>query len=275
MSENKIFAKNFYLRLGIILLIIIFLLFAIDGKLNDWAVVRDFLKEFIIVIGAAILVSLYFERRLRKEISEEFNSILEAKEEFAKAGIVKYYSNFLDVDFRSYLDRDLNAVDFYLTYGRRLFGNIEDKLKKLCTNKNTNINIYILSKENPFLEPLGQLWGRTNIDYKTDKLKEHIDATINLLTLLFNDLKSAGSLKATVKVYGLKRHPVFHSFYRFDDEIIFVPSKIIEEKDFVPPAFLTKKTIHSEGIYNKCMYELNDIARDASSIEMLYDSTHE
>ena len=271
--NNNLFTKLFYLRLTLVVFVILFCLFAIDGKLTDWSVVKDFLKELVIVIGAAYLVSMYFERRLRKEISEEFNNILEAKEEFGKAGIVKYYSNFLNVDFRSYLDRDLKQVDFYLSYGRRLFGNIEDKLEKLCKNDAVKLNIFIYSKGNPFIEALGQLWGRTNKDYDADGIRNHIESTTTLLTLLFKKLKGQGTLNATVKVYGLKRHPVFYSFYRFDDEIIFVPSKLIEEKNFVPPAFLTKKTTNSDGIYNKCTYELADIQKDLESLELIYDST--
>src|SRR6202012_1002981 len=141
------------------------------------------------------------------------------------------------------------------SYGRRLFGNIEDKLEKLCKNKDVRLNIFIYSRENPFIDALGLLWGKTNKEYDADGIRKNIESTTTLLTLLFKKLNDQGTLKATVKVYGLKRHPVFYSFYRFDDEIIFVPSKIIEEKNFVPAAFLTKKTTNSDGIYNKCTYE--------------------
>jgi hypothetical protein len=246
---------------------LIFFLLALDGKLDDWKLWKEVLKEFILVIGAAFLVSMYFENRLRGEISHEFNTILETKDEFARAGIVKYYASFDDVNLPSFFSRKPGKIDIYLTYGLSLFNGILPQLKEAAKRRDLEINIYMFSTANPFLDGLGQLWGKTNPDYSTERLKEKIDESKRLLDTLFTQLKTAGELKANITITQLKRHLVFYSFYRFDDEIVYVPSKLVEDKSYRPISFLVRRTGGLEGIYNKCLHELAIIKADKESNE--------
>lgn len=272
---NEIFSKSLIKTLIIILLVGLILLLALEGAFESYEIFKKFLEEFIIVIIAALVVSAFFEFRLRKEISEEFNRFLELNEEFGKAGIVKYYSNFKDIDFRPYFNREVNSVDIYVTYGATFFKSIEDKLESMAYKTDVNLNIYLMSKENPFISGLGNLWGRSDSSYNEDGIKSNIDKTCDLLKGLFSRLKGEGKLKARIQICLLKRHPVFYSFYRFDDEMIYTPSKVIEPKTFVPIAFIVRKTSNSEGIYNKCMFELNNIKNDSGALEIIFNSEDE
>lgn len=262
--------KNFWSLLIIIFCCLIFLLLALDGKLNDSHLWTDVLKEFLLVISAAVIVSMYFENRLRGEISHEFETILKTKDEFARGGIAKYYASFDDVNIQSFFVKKPSKIDIYVTYGHSLFDKISPQLKEAAQRKDLELNIYMFSIENPFIDGLGQLWGKANQDYNSEGIKLKIDSTLRMLDNLFGDLKSAGNLNATVSITQLKRHFVFYSFYRFDDEIIYVPSKLVEDKSYRPISFLVKRTSGLEGIFNKCLHELNIIKNDKDSNDIRY-----
>ncbi len=269
---NKLLKKNVFLTILIVFLICALLLLGIEGGLNDWRVLKEFVKEIIIVVGAAIIVSLYFEFKLRNEISSEFNKILEMKEEFGKAGLVKYFSSFKEIDIRSYFREDIKVIDIYVTYGNTFFKDIEDRLELICKNNGSQVTIYLMSKNNPFINGLGNLWGRNNSDYNEEGIKAQIDSTITLLKELFDRLQKNNTLKAKIKLVALKYHPVFYSFHRFDDEIIFVPTKIIENRSFKPMSFLCRKTLHADGIFNKCIAELESIKSEQDSLEIIFEN---
>lgn len=268
---NEFWKRSHLKNLLVVILISVIALMLIDGAWRNLEFVRDLIKEFVIVLIAAFLVSAYFEFYLRKEISEEFNKILEMKEEFGRAGIIKYYSSYRDVDLRSYFQPSVKSIDIYVTYGNTFFKGIEDKLEQFCRRPDAHLSIFLLSKDNPFIIGLGNLWGRHNADYDVEGIKRNIDSTINLLIKLVERLAEQGNLNAKIKISLLKRHPVFYSFQRFDDEIIYVPSKIIEPKSFVPLSFLCRKTTHSEGIYNKCMEEIKNIIQDQNCLEIIFE----
>src|SRR4051794_41048461 len=122
---NKFWKNNHLKNLAIIILGSILLLTIIDGAWN-LELFKSLLKEFIIVMLAAFVVSSYFEFYLRGEISDEFNKIIEMKEEFGKAGIVKYFPSYRDVDVRNYLKQDVKIVEIYVSYGNTFFKHLED-----------------------------------------------------------------------------------------------------------------------------------------------------
>jgi hypothetical protein len=244
----------------------------IDGNCDNWESIKILLKEILIVVVAAFLVSAYFEFYLRKQISDDFNKILEAKEEFGKAGIIKYYPNFKDItDLRAYFKENKRCIEIYLTYGQTVFGILQDSISEYCKNEKAELNIFMLSPENKFIPGLGELWGKSNSNYDENGIKEKIRSSLTTLQSTFNELENKNQLKAKIKVVLLKRHPVFYSFYRFDDEMIYVPSKIVETKTFIPLAFKVKKTEHSEGIFNKCMEELGLIKKETESLEIYFE----
>ena len=242
----------------------------IEGGLHEWLVIKELIKEIIIVASAAIIVSLYFEYRLRNQISEEFNKILEIKEEFGKAGIIKYYHNFKDINLRSLFTSETTSIDIYVNFAHTVFNQIQDSISDYVKKNKVELNIFILSPENKFISGLGTLWGKNNSDYNEDGIKSKIDQSLQTLKTTFEDLKNKSLLKAEIKVYLLKINPVFYSFYRFNDEMIYVPSKIVELKTFIPLCFLVKRTIHSEGIFNKCMEELRIIRDEPDGLVEFY-----
>jgi hypothetical protein len=65
-------------------------------------------------------------------------------------------------------------------------------------------------------------------------------------------------LKGKIEIYKLKYHPVFFSFYRFDNEIVFVPSKHVVEKNHPVLSFVCSKT-SSGGLFNWCNNQIKEI----------------
>lgn len=267
---NRFFERSHLKNLLLIFLIGIIALLALDGVFNDRENLITLIKEIVIVATAAFLVSAYFEYYLRKEISNEFIKIIEMKEEFGKSGIEKYISNFKDIELRAYFKNDIKKVDIYLNFGSTVFNLISDSISNYCKKKDVELNIYMLSPENKFIIGLGELWGKTNPIYSEQGIKTKINNTISMLSTTFEELKAKNELNAKIRIYLLKRNPVFYSFYRFDDEMIYVPLKHVENKDLIPLSLIVKKTINTDGIYNKSMQELEMIKNDTSLLDIAY-----
>ena len=271
---NETFKKNLRLTIIVVFLFCTLLLITIEDAWHNIQVLKDFLKEVIIVVGAAIIVSLYFEYNLRKEISDEFNKILEAKEEFGKAGILKYYSNFRDINIRSFFKRpDVNSIDIYVTFAHTVLNQVQDNIGAYVKKDKTELNIYLFSPKNKFISGLGNLWGSSNDEYNEEGIKTKIQQSLSILDNTFRELETQNLIKAKINIYLLLRNPVFYSFYRFNDEMIYVPSKIVESKSFASPSFIVKKTTDSEGIFNKCMAELKLIKEDRDALELYFTNT--
>lgn len=229
-----------------------------------------FFEEFIIVFVAAFAVSAYFEFYLRRGISEENLKIFEMKEELGKAGVIKYIPNFKDLVLRDLFREDVKHIDIYVHFADTVFNQVSDEIYKFCQKENCELNIYMLSPENKFILGLGELWGSEEAKYNEDGIKAKINSAQQTLTSVFNQLNKEGKFKAKVTVSLLNKNPVFYSFYRFDDNMVYVPSKIVAPRTIVPPAFLIRKTFNDLGLFNKCLAELSIIKSDANSLTVFF-----
>lgn len=236
---------------------------------------QHIIKEFIIVFIAAFAVSAYFEFFLRKGIYAENMKMFELREELGRAGILKYFANFKDLDLRSYFHGNVKFVDIYVNFGDTVFNQINDELYKFCTKDENRLNIYMLSPRNRFISGLGALWGNKDEKYNEDGIKAKIKSAQQTIISVFEQLKKENKLKAVVNVYSLVRNPVFYSFYRFDDTIIYVPSKIVDLRTMVPPAFQLFNTHNPNDLFNKCRRELEIIHSDLDgNLEVTYSSSN-
>ena len=270
--ERKNYFNKFWRVIHIRNLVLSILIGILLIYINDkyWPC-SELFREFVIVFIAGFTVSAYFEFFLRKGISEDNIKLYEMKEELGKSGIVKYYPNFKDIVLREFFRKDVKFIDIYVHFGDTMFGQISDSLYNFCKIEGNQLNIFILSPDNKFIIGLGELWGSSDKKYDEAGIRNKILSAKQTVVNIFDQLIREGNLKAKVTFCFLKKHPVFYSFYRFDDTIIYVPSKIVEQRTIIPPAFLLKNTFSENDLFNKCMNENEIIKSDSkNNLDVVY-----
>ncbi|PJJ47894.1 hypothetical protein [Hymenobacter chitinivorans] len=263
MNAKFFTSKQFIILLLAFIVILGSELFKSKNPNSDAIPYINILSNVSIAILTGVLVGLYFEIFTREEVYNNMLQHFNISKEVINAGLTEYYPSFSDFNFRNYLVKS-NRVDMYLTYGQTLFNTYNDTLINIAKQKGKELNIYIYHHDNIFIDALEQHWANGGT---TSNTRQKILDTRNMLVLQFNDLKARKQLKAKVRLILMKRHPVFYSFYRFDDSILFCPSKISHVKAVKPFAFLFKKTNNDECVFNKCMTELESVTSDPNFFE--------
>lgn len=228
----------------------------------------NYFSNIITALMTGIAVGIFFELFVRKEQSKELLELVDLKENLRKAGITKYFNDFRNVDLKNYLETAKN-IDMYFSYGRTLISQLYPVLEKKFMDKEAKINIFFLTENNPFLTGLGNLWGKYSDRYNTENIKEKINEVRNGLLELIQNVKKKGKDKiASVNIYGLKYHHISYSFYRFDDTIIFNPTKLTEDKNFRPISLICNDT-NNDDLYRWCMSELDYIKKQQDALEII------
>lgn len=220
---------------------------------------------------ASIFTGIYYEFAIRKEFKDEIIQLLKLNNEISKSGIVNYYSNFSDIKLASLLERS-KEIEIYLTYGQTVLNGINSSIELFLTKKGNKFTIYISHEDNLFVDALGAHWGYKQTSYNSQGIKTKIGETKELLSDIIRRLITKKQLRATIQIFQLHRHPVFYSFYRFDNTMIFSPSKISESKTIKPMAFIVSKSNNENGIFERCMAELGDIKEDPSAYSLFYSN---
>jgi hypothetical protein len=225
-----------------------------EGVTIDW---ENLSMQFGLGLLIGLIPSLLIGLLSFKDQFDAQLKVLKINRNIINSGITDYFESWDESVIKDKLATAKN-VDFYFTYSTRLIQNVAHILRERLKEDGFSISLFIIDKENPFIESLGFLWGKENANYNADGLKTKIDNTISELKTMVNNLKKEGGLKGNIKLYTLKYHPTFISFYKFDEEIVFVPTKIVETKLDKPPFFVCEKK-SSGGIYNWCNSQLEVI----------------
>lgn len=254
MDKSKNLFKCRYLLL-ILASVIVYLL--LNHAFTIEPVLLTTINSVVFSVVASFLVGVYFQYKLKDEISQEHLRIIEHKNEFNKSGIIQYSGSFSEIleDLRLTIS-DSKEVTIYIAYGRTVLNNLKESINKLLNKRGTILNIYLLDKENPFISGYEKLWG-----YKEGKLVSLIDETKELLEDKIGELKKQDDLRGELNIYSNKKYPIHSSFYFCDDVIYFVPSKHYGSRDFVPPVIKAQRTIEKTALYNKVSKDLLEIKK--------------
>lgn len=249
---KKAFGLRFYLFIAIIfILLLIFYNFFSDQAWFLW------IFSIISSIIGALLVGVYYDFVQKDEISNEHLKIMEYLNEKNSSGIIKYYPTFEDSisDIRrAVIDNNNNELDIYLTYGYTILNNLRNDINYMLSRENTVVNIYLMGKKNPFMDAYSKFWYG---DGQRAKLEQKVDQSIQELKDNYDDLTKRKALIGKLNIYINDVSPVNYSFYRFEEELFFVPTKNIETKGFSPITILAQRTSVKDSLYNKVTTELN------------------
>ncbi|WBO83648.1 hypothetical protein [Hymenobacter yonginensis] len=262
--------KKYYIVIGSLILLLLISWFEYLKTVYKVGIQSTLINvgfNVLMAILTGLIIGIYFDISSRKEIFNDMLRNFNISKEVINAGIVKYYSNFSDFDLRNSV-ANCSDVIIYLTYGQTVFNNIRDSLTSVAGKKNATITLFMFHEDNPFIDGLGNHWGANDQSYAAARIKQRVVDSQQTLFTYFSDMKARKKLKAKVKIYIMKRHPVFYSFYRMDDYILFCPSKISVDKSVKPIAIYVKDTLDKGSIYKKCMEEIKSIIDDPTSYEL-------
>lgn len=249
-----------------LLIVTLILLFAVE---TNWfsefeGRYKSYFGDILLAIVTGTIVGIVLNYLVLEEQQEENKKLLNIGSNVIESGFSKFHPTYKVHEVEELLSSS-KQVDFYVTYADRTLGILEHAIKKKLREPDFNINIYLMHEDNPFLASLANLWGKDDSNYDLDGLKQKINRVVKDLARLKNSLSREKSYHNNLNVYKLKYHPVFFSFYRFDDKLIFVPAKLIEPKNINIPSFTFINTGKESDIYNWCMEQLTFINRMSES----------
>jgi hypothetical protein len=239
MDKNR---RLFKCRYQILVLVFILFFLVINYAL-------DFKESYLITINAILfsliasfLVGIYFQYVVKDEISTEHLKIMEFKDEYNKSGIIEYYSSFKNCEYE--LRKDIlktNSLTIYITYGATVLNNLSEQIYFMLSDKKKEVEIVLMSEDNPFLPGLAQQWG-----YEIEELKRRITDSKKLI----QDIKD-NSIYNNLTITENRLFPVNYSFYLLDTVLYFVPTKLCNPKSFTPLVIKANRTIDDRSLYGK------------------------
>lgn len=271
--KKSIFIQRYKTQAFIILVCFVIILAA---KLYLNTIISEewisFLINLTTAITAGIVVGIYFDLSVRRELTDEILSKIRLKEELIKSGLVEYHSSWTSIKPKLpiYFNK-AKKVDIYANYASTVLNDLDEALNRFLQIKKNEINIYILHDKNPFIPGLGAHWGFENEGTDEERIRQKISSSIETLRNVCKELSGKNKLKAKIGVYQLTRHPVFYSFYRFDNLVVFVPSKIVQAKSFKPMSFVAINSEYDDDLYKRCSAELEDIKLSKDAITKVFE----
>ncbi|MDX8338771.1 hypothetical protein SLH46_06240 [Draconibacterium sp. IB214405] len=230
---------------------------------------EDSLKTIINAIFfslvSSFLVGLYFQIVLKDQISKEHLKIIEYRDDFYKAGIIKYYPSFKDCieNLRQDIRKSKN-VKIYVTYGSTILNTLSEDISDLLSRKDSKLEVVLMGEKNPFALGYAELWN-----YSEEQLKNKITESFELLKNKKGELIKQNKLKGKMELFKNNKYPFNSSFYICDNLIYFVPSKHYESKDFVPMTIKAQNTDTEGALYNKVTQDLDFIFKSGKGIEKI------
>jgi hypothetical protein len=161
-------------------------------------------------VGALLVVtgvlSVFWELRGRRALTNEVLSAAELSSDITTAGLKRIATHYLDVEWDGLLN-EANHVDLFFTYARTWRNTHAAGLRRLVAREGTRLRVILPDRENPAL--MAQLAAK--FSYTTSELQDHIDNAESD----FANLSRQAVAGATVELRRTAEFPVF-SYYRLD-----------------------------------------------------------
>ena len=235
---------------AIVSTIIIILMYVINNS------ILNTVAAALSAIVVSIVVSVLYNEELHKAMDKN-----------QQIGLVNYFANFEDA--HSIIKKKISnatVVDIFVMYGDSFLNTSTSAILSLLSKDNSSLRYVMYSLDNKFIESYGNYWGtiENNLKYNEEGLKTKIKG-------VRHDLKELIKTKhpsCTFKFYEIKSSPISYSFYRIDDELFFVPSKIIRSKEIKPVVFQFKKMASDDSMFNKVKAEFDLMIKNNEIIEV-------
>jgi len=198
------------------------------------------LTNVLVALSASVIVSFFWNK-----------FVLDATNHYEKSGIKDYYNDFslAEPEIRKGLEH-ANNIEMFFMYGNTFTNSNSTSLQKALSKRGNEITLMLASKANPFLEQYKEFWG-----YSSDKFETSIEETVQRLIEWYE--KNPSEKRAKFEIYEFTKGCFNYSYYKLDNDIYFIPNKLVAEKTFKPMTIFGSKTKSENCLYNRMDSEKN------------------
>lgn len=234
--------KLFQCRYLVLILVSVLVYVLINFVFEISQAFKDVFNPVFLSVAASFLVGVYFQYKLKDEISTDHLKIMEFQSEYNSSGIIKYYSSFklCEQDLREEILKT-KTLTIYIAYGATVINTLSEQINFMLSDKNKKVNIAFLDETNPFLDGLASIWG-----YKKDELVLKIEASKKVVNNLADENKNNNLI-----IIKNTKFPINYSFYLLDNLVYFVPTKLCNPKSFTPFTLKAQKTADDQALFGK------------------------
>jgi hypothetical protein len=201
-------------------------------------------------IIASILVGIYFDLSAKEGFQREIESLLSINSLVKDSGLKEYHNSWDQVDLKSFFESS-KKVDIYIYFGTTLFSQYQHVIEEFLKRKGTKLRIFISHEDNKFLEASSILWQVSDSKYSYHEVRKKVIDTVSLFDSIVKKLKESKKLKASFKLYKVKKHPVNFSFYKFDNIMVIALNKLSHHKTPKPPVIILSKDKTTQSLYQR------------------------
>lgn len=262
MSKNKAY-KSKHFSIALIFVIAGLLSFFVTEKVSS-----EYFKSVISNIGSAVFISGIFslidQYILKIDLVELILEKLKLKQSIDTTGIEEVFFGIGDIDYSYYLKKASKNIDIVHIYGRSWTNANVDELTEKYLNSNCNIRVILLSPDSLFIPGLAGHYSITE-----DDLKGRIIDVAKMWKYI-RDKRCGQRRRRTqscLKVYYHTGQPT-NSFYRIDDRIICVQSKVTKGRTTKLPSFILSNTNKQQDLYTVYKEEIEQLIKESKELDL-------
>lgn len=257
--------KYFWVTVTLTLLGILFVSIAENDKFAT--IVGDTINSIIKNVSAALLVSGIFglinEYLLKNTLVDLIFEKLNLKSSIDKTGVEEIHHDINNLDFSYYINNSRDEIDIFHVYGRTWTNTYSERISKKLESSNCKVRIILMSPDSEFIPALATHFGDTPEQLKK-KIEEVTATWIRIKTNLMQSRKSKKRTQSNLNIYYHNGFPA-HSIYRFDEKLIFISSKLTQEKTQNLPSIICTNTKKTDDLYDLHAKQIESILSNHST----------
>lgn len=257
LSQYGLIISMLVMLLGGLILIIISQ--EIENKF--WSGVADDVASALFISGLIGILSEYF---LKDKLVDLIFSKLKLKEVIDKTGIDEIVYDIGGIDYGYYMKKSISNIDIVHVYARTWTNSYIHEITERLKGSNCEVRVVLLSPDSPLVPGLAKLYNIESEDLRSRILE------VTEIWKTANRKKDEGKRKKTQSVLRLFYHEGFpsNSFYRFDNKVILVQTKLTGEKSGKLPSFICNRTGKQEDLYNLYITEIEELINKSTEIDL-------
>lgn len=251
-------------KINVYLKILILISLGLMSVIVSQIIENDFWKASFSNIGSAVLVAgilaVISEAILRRELLDYIIEKINLKIQIDQSGLKEIYSYASNINYASLLQEAQLSVDIVHMNSKEWIGRHIDEIRDILNQKSCTIQVFLMSPDSIFLEPLSQHFNQS----KEDMIKK-IEGSVKEWKGISEKKQP---LKGKLKIYYHNEHPTA-SLVRVDNKIINIQNRMVSGKSKKLFCTVFQSLNREDDIYSLYNREIREL--ESRSI-LIYES---
>jgi hypothetical protein len=214
--------------------------------------------SLLTAVLASALVGIIYDVFFRRRQIDDTVRLTRYSVSLFNAGIEEYVLSFRQQGFGELITKS-EHVDVCFVYGSTWLQTNMEHLRALFANPRATVRFFLADPSNTtYMKVLEQSWrSPADASYTAADIRKRITRSLSEIA---NEIQSAA---ATVECHVISA-PITFSFYRFDDELLYVPMKLCRDKHYPVPALRCRRS-GGDCLYGWVMGQINELVNEGST----------